>query len=84
MSEPERQDPDPMSDDTLFTTYSLAEYLKVSARTVQREVARGLLPYVLVGGRRRYRKSDVESYLRNQLQRSRFKVIDGGRRGMLR
>lgn len=73
-----------MSDETLFTTYTLADYLKVSARTVQREVSRGRLPYVLVGGRRRYRRSDVESYLRSQLQRSRFKVIDGGRRGMLR
>ena len=73
-----------MSDETLFTTYTLAEYLKVSARTVQREVSRGRLPYVLVGGRRRYRKSDIESYLRNQLQRSRFKVIDGVRRGALR
>lgn len=73
-----------MSDDTLFTTYTLAEYLKVSPRTVQREVERGRLPYVLVGGRRRYRRSDVESYLRNQLQRSRFKVIDGGLRGAIR
>lgn len=68
-----------MSNDTLFTTYSLAEYLQVSARTVQREVARGRLTYVMVGGRRRYRKSDVEYYLRSRLQRSRFKVIDGGR-----
>jgi len=72
-----------MSDETLYTTYSLAKYLNVSARTVQREVARGRLPYVMVGGRRRYRRSDVEAYLRSQLQRSRFRVIDGGRRGVL-
>lgn len=68
-----------MSDDSLFTTYSLAEYLQVSPRTVQREVARGRLTYVMVGGRRRYRQADVEYYLRSRLQRSRFKVIDGGR-----
>ena len=68
-----------MEETTLFTTYSLAEYLQVSARTVQREVARGRLPFVLVGGRRRYRQEDVETYLRSRLQRSRFRVIDGGR-----
>ncbi len=68
-----------MSDTNLFTTFSLAEYLQVSPRTVQREVARGKLPFVKVGGRRRYRKADVESYLRSRLQRSRFRVIQGGR-----
>ncbi len=68
-----------MADTTLFTTFSLAEYLQVSPRTVQREVARGRLPFVMVGGRRRYRKVDVESYLRSRLQRSRFRVIQGGR-----
>lgn len=72
-----------MSDDNLFTTYTLADYLQVSPRTVQREVARGRLSYVLVGGRRRYRQADVEAYLRNRLQRSRFRVIQGGRRGQL-
>lgn len=73
-----------MDDESLFTTYSLAKYLNVSPRTVQREVERGRLAFVKVGGRRRYRKADVESYLRSQLQRSRFKVIDGGRVGSLR
>ena len=68
-----------MIDDTLFTTFSLAQYLQVSARTVQREVARGRLSFVMVGGRRRYRSVDVESYLRNRLQRSQFRVIQGGR-----
>lgn len=68
-----------MADTTLFTTFSLAEYLQVSARTVQREVARGRLTFVMVGGRRRYRRADVESYLRSRLQRSRFRVIQGGR-----
>ena len=65
--------------DTLFTTYSLAKYLHVSPRTVQREVSRGRLTFVMVGGRRRYRRDDVEYYLRRQLQRSGFRVIDGGR-----
>ena len=65
--------------DNLFTTYSLATYLQVSARTVQREVSRGRLSFVMVGGRRRYRRDDVEYYLRRQLQRSGFRVIDGGR-----
>ncbi len=65
--------------DNLFTTYTLAKYLQVSARTVQREVSRGRLTFVMVGGRRRYRRDDVEYYLRRQLQRSGFRVIDGGR-----
>lgn len=68
-----------MANDNLFTTYTLAQYLQVSARTVQREVSRGRLTFVMVGGRRRYRHEDVEYYLRSQLQRSRFRVIDGGR-----
>lgn len=68
-----------MADEALFTTYSLAHYLQVSARTVQREVARGRLTYVMVGGRRRYRRHDVESYLRNRTQRSQFRIIQGGR-----
>lgn len=68
-----------MVEANLFTTYSLAEYLNVSARTVQREVDRGRLAFVMVGGRRRYRREDVEYYLRSRLQRSRFRVIRGGR-----
>ena len=68
-----------MAENSLFTTYSLGEYLKVSARTVQREVERGKLSFVMVGGRRRYRREDVERYLRTRLQRSRFRVIQGGR-----
>lgn len=64
---------------TIFTTNTLAEYLQVSARTIQREVARGRLSFVTVGGRRRYRREDVEYYLRRQMRRSGFRVIDGGR-----
>lgn len=70
--------------DTIFTTYSLAEYLQVSARTVQREVARGRLSFVMVAGRRRYRREDVEYYLRRQVRRSGFRVIDGGRAQVVR
>ena len=79
MSHGKNRNASPMPDDTLYTTYSLAGYLKVSARTVQREVERGKLSFVMVGGRRRYRQADVESYLRSRLQRSRFRVIRGGR-----
>lgn len=62
----------------LFTTYSLAHHLQVSLRTVQREVERGKLSYVLVGGRRRYRQADVDVYLNQRRQRARFRVIRGG------
>lgn len=68
-----------MDETNLFTTYTLADYLQVSARTVQREVRRGRLKYVMVGGRRRYRRADVDSYLRNRTQRSQFRLIQGGR-----
>lgn len=67
-----------MDRDRLFTTQTLAQYLQVSPRTVQREVARGRLNYVKVGGRRRYRKKDVESYLQQHRQRERFRVLEGG------
>lgn len=70
-----------MREGNLFTTSSLAEYLNVSARTVQREVDRGRLMFVLVGGRRRYRGEDIEHYLHSRLQRSRFRIIRGGRFG---
>lgn len=72
-----------MAEGNLFTTYSLADYLNVSARTVQREVDRGRLAFVMVAGRRRYRREDVERYLDSRLQRSRFRVIRGGRFGIL-
>lgn len=72
-----------MNEEALFTTYSLAEYLKVSPRTVQREVERGKLSFVMVGGRRRYRRDDVERYLHGRLQRSRFRVIQGGLRSAI-
>lgn len=71
-----------MTTKRLFTTYTLAEHLQVSPRTIQREVARGRLEFVLVGGRRRYRVQDVESYLQQRFrtsERSRFRVIEGGR-----
>lgn len=68
-----------MTDDSLFTTEALARYLQVSPRTVQREVARGRLTYVMVGGRRRYRRADVEAYLHRRTQRSQFRIIRGGR-----
>ncbi len=71
---------DPMkTDENLFTTEALAHYLQVSPRTVQREVQRGRLTYVLVGGRRRYRPVDVETYLHKRMQRSQFRIIRGGR-----
>ena len=64
----------------LYTTDALAIHLQVSPRTIQREVARGHLNYVLVGGRRRYRMQDVEAYFRKRLRRSRFRLIQGGLR----
>lgn len=62
----------------LYTTQSLAQHLQVSTRTVQREVRRGRLSFVLVGGRRRYRPQDVDEYLRQRDVRTRFRVIPGG------
>jgi excisionase family DNA binding protein len=48
----------------LMTSHELADYLKVDLRTVYRYIKQGHIPKVKVGGRWRFRRSDIEGWLR--------------------
>lgn len=50
-------------DDPLLTINEVASYLKVHRDTVGKLMTTGMLPYVLVGQRRRVRQSDVLAYV---------------------
>jgi excisionase family DNA binding protein len=53
-----------MSEDALLTEQELADYCRVSVRTVQRWRAEGIGPPVLwAGSKPRYRKSQVDDWL---------------------
>lgn len=49
-----------------FTPAQLARYLQVSLATIARQTRLGRLPYIQVGGRVRYIKSDVIAALRKR------------------
>ena len=56
-----------MPDDPLLTEQELADYCRVSLRTVQRWRAEGTGPPVLwAGDRPRYRREDVDAWLRSR------------------
>ena len=48
----------------LMTSHELADYLKVDLRTVYRYIKQGHIPKVKVGGRWRFRRGDIEAWLR--------------------
>ena len=50
-------------DDPLMTINETASYLRVHRDTVGKLLANGMLPYVVVGQRRRIRRSDVMAYV---------------------
>lgn len=52
----------------LMTSHELADYLKVDLRTVYRYIKQGQIPKVKVGGRWRFRRSDIEAWLRGDMQ----------------
>src|SRR5919108_6220036 len=52
----------------LMTSHELADYLKVDLRTVYRYIKQGHVPKVKVGGRWRFRRSDIEAWLRGEAQ----------------
>ena len=50
--------------ETLLTAPETAQYLRCSLRTLDRERAEGRgIPYVRIGGRIRYRRADVETFV---------------------
>ena len=52
----------------LMTSHELADYLKVDLRTVYRYIKQGQIPKVKVGGRWRFRRNDIEAWLRGEAQ----------------
>jgi excisionase family DNA binding protein len=58
------------SGDQLLRADQVAEYLQISVTTlaVWRSTRRVGLPYCKVGGRVRYRRSDVDAYLDSQMR----------------
>ena len=59
-----------MQEDKLLDVQSVADRLDVNPRTVLRMVERGELPAIKVAHRLRFRRSDLENYLRNHLSTS--------------
>jgi excisionase family DNA binding protein len=51
----------------LMTSHELADYLKVDLRTVYRYIKQGHIPKVKVGGRWRFRRGDIEGWLRGNV-----------------
>jgi len=52
----------------LMTSHEVADYLKVDLRTVYRYIKQGQIPKVKVGGRWRFRRGDIEAWLRGDVQ----------------
>jgi len=50
----------------LYTVNELAQLLKVSVRTLRREMEEGELKYIKIRGRVRIREEDVHSYLQQK------------------
>jgi len=59
-----------MQEDKLLDVQAVADRLDVNPRTVLRMVERGELPAIKVAHRLRFRRSDLENYLRNHLSTS--------------
>ncbi len=47
----------------LYTVNELAQVLKVSVRTLRREMEEGVLKFIKIRGRIRIREEDVQAYL---------------------
>lgn len=56
------------SESPFYTPESLAEYLRVSERTVRGMLAAGTMPSYKVGGSRRIHAEDVQRYLSSRRQ----------------
>jgi excisionase family DNA binding protein len=50
----------------LYTVNELAQLLKVSVRTLRREMEEGELKYIKIRGRVRIREEDVQTYLQQK------------------
>lgn len=71
--------PDTLTAGEILTIRQLAEYLMVSEKTVYRMLDRNELPAIRVGAQWRFRKSDIDHWLTEELRR----VEIEGKRGAL-
>jgi excisionase family DNA binding protein len=56
----------PGKDDRLWTKKQVSAYFNVSTSTVDRIVARRQLPFIVVGGRRRFDPADLAAFLESR------------------
>jgi len=54
--------------DEIYTLKEVAKYLKLAEKTAYRLAAEGKLPGFKVGGSWRFKKEDIESWIREQVQ----------------
>ncbi len=55
-----------MADDEIFTIKEVATYLKLAEKTAYRLASEGKLPGFKVGGSWRFRKSEVDAWIKEQ------------------
>ena len=55
-----------MADDEIFTIKEVAAYLKLAEKTAYRLASEGKLPGFKVGGSWRFRKSEVDAWIKKQ------------------
>ena len=55
-----------MADDEIFTIKEVAAYLKLAEKTAYRLASEGKLPGFKVGGSWRFRKSEVDAWIKEQ------------------
>lgn len=48
-----------------MTPYELADYFRISSRTVYRMVQKREIPFIKIRGRVRFRDEDIEQYLKS-------------------
>ncbi|MFT6300565.1 MAG: excisionase family DNA binding protein [Saprospiraceae bacterium] len=55
-----------MSEDEILTIKELARYLKIAEKTAYRFVSEGRIPGFKVGGSWRFRKSEIDRWIKEQ------------------
>lgn len=65
-----------MPNDEIMTVREMAEYLKIAEKTAYRFVSEGKLPAFKVGGAWRFRKAEVDRWIKEQELSN--KKTDGG------
>ncbi len=58
-----------MSEDEILTIKELASYLKIADKTAYRFVSEGRIPGFKVGGSWRFRKSEIDRWIKEQEQK---------------